>query len=342
MTGAEHAISFGGTIVVGELPPSQPGTLTIADAGLLDGEPHVVVQGRPTIQAVEQLADSALARGAERVVAVGCGATLDAAKLIAIRAETKLVLVPCGAEPYRAVARFAVVDDAECNRPTVVDERFARGTVILAPRLLERLAPDTVATHALDTAVQATESLLSTQRHPFARTQALSALTAVSQETAGAATSTDARLRVVIASFQAVESFSSTRLGIAHALASPLGTALGVTHDTINGILGEPVVRHWGDRVAGFDDVASGLGVAPRVDAVTAELARLRGLAGLPATLRDHGVLWENVEGVLPRAARSSGISVLPDALDDDRLRSFARQAWGANIDEEVLDVQPA
>jgi alcohol dehydrogenase len=342
MTAAQHVVSFAGTIVVGELPRPARRTLTIADDGLLDGVGDVAVRGRPTIELVEQLARDALTRRSERIVAVGCGATLDAAKLIALRAGAELVLVPCGAEPYRAVARFAVVDDVEGRRPTVVDERFARATVILAPRFLERVPPAAIAVHSLDTAVHAVESLLSAHRHPFARAQALGALAAVARDAERAASAMEAQIRLVVASFQAVESFSSTRLGIAHAVASPLGAALGVTHDTINGILGEYVVRFWDDDVRGFEDVASGLGVAPSADAVAGRLAWLRGLAELPATLREHGIAWTDVAGVLPRAARSSGIAVLPRTLGDGGLEAFSRQAWGVTVDEEVLDVQPA
>lgn len=348
-----HDIAFKGTLRFDAALDGSPRTLLLAEAGvrvpelearMLGGELTIVVrEQRPDTHFVVELSEQASALGVERVAAIGAGAFLDAIKVTALAVESRtgraveLVLVPCGAEPYRAFTRFAVVDDGK-KRPTVVDERFGCATVVLVPDLLERLPGYAIARHALDSAVHAIESLLSSLTHPFARAQAMAALRTIAEHTASMeAASGESRTDLVVASCLAAEAFSSTKLGLAHAVASPLGTELGVTHDTLNGVLGEAVIAFWGADVDGFREVAAALGLPRNPVQVRARLASLRQAARLPASLRELGIPWSSVEAILPRAARSSGLAALPRALPDSGLETFARRAWLGSVDEEVL-----
>ena len=352
MSPGGYAPSFAGEIVVGEEALPEAALVLVdahlsapaLDAGLFAGDALVVLsERRPDRGFVADALAAASAGGAAQVAAIGSGALLDAAKLVSLALEEQrglpvpLTFVPCGPEPYRAFARFAVVDQ-DGQRPTVVDPRFARARVLLATRLLAAQAEEIVAVHALDTAVHCVESLLSSHAHPAARLLALAALRTVAEEvprfrgepeTAGA--------RLVVAAAAAVEAFSTTRLGLAHAIASPLGTRLGVTHDTINGVLGEAVVTFWGEEVPGFADVAAGLGVEPSLGAVVDALAWLRARATLPASLEAMGVAWSDVESVLPQAARSSGIAALPGPVDAASIESFAARAWAGGVSQEEV-----
>jgi alcohol dehydrogenase class IV len=346
----EHRVSFRGSISYGGLPSSTLRTLVVDDTRFLDddllaavgAEQVVHIDERPNAAVVDHLATKAREVDAERVLAVGSGALIDAVKLAwrererDVGRELDAVFVPCGPEPYRAVARFAVVDDACGERPTVVDDRFARALVCVAPTLLDRLPDFVVAVHALDSAVHAIESLLSTFTTPISRALAIAALRTIAGEP-----SPD-RARLVTSSFLAVEAFASTRLGIAHAIASPLAATLGVTHDTINGVLGEAVVEFWGAGADGFADVADACGAELTAADVTAVLARLRADAGVPDSLQELGIPWPSVERILPRAAQSSGIAVLPSPVSRGELEAFARRAWKGRIDEEVADARPA
>jgi alcohol dehydrogenase len=347
-----HSSSFTGELVLGAEPLGERAlvlvdrelTTHVRAAGLIaDDIPVVAVEGRPD----RTFVDHAVAVGAEAmcIAAVGSGALIDAAKLVALRLELRrrqpvpLTFVPCGSEPYRAFARFAVVDE-NGERPTVVDDRFGRARVVLVPELLAAQGERAVAVHALDTAVHAIESLLSTRAHPYARLLAASALRTVGEEVGRPEEQLElAATRLVTAAAAAVEAFGTTRLGLAHALASPLGTRLGVAHDTINGVLGEQVIGFWGDRVAGFRDIAAALGVAPSQPAVEEALARIRRRAGLPSSLAGLGIAWDDVRSVLPTTGRSSGIGVLPAPVDSSGIESFALRAWaGDDATEEVAD----
>lgn len=347
----EHHVNFKGSIVYGRPLPSTRRTLAVDDSGLLDehflaGAPLIAdvvrVERRPDASLVDSLVSRVHAEQAERLIAIGSGALIDAVKLVLQRAEStserelELVFVPCGAEPYRAVVRFSVVDDERGERPTVLDERFARAEVCIAPSLLDRVPDETIATSVLDSAVHAIESLLSSHSNPLSSALATSAL-----RTFFVGERSD-RERLITGSFLAAEAFASTKLGLAHAIASPLGTDLGITHDTINGVLGQTVIEYWDGAVPGFAGIAEACGVSPTAGGLSAAMGEWRIAAELPDSLDELGIGWERVEAILPRAARSSGIALLPRPLPDGGLEAFARRAWQGRIEQEVAHAEPA
>lgn len=353
-----HSVTFRGTIGTAWRPANGP-RLIVADEHLTqplrqerltdDADEVIFRLQRPDQAFVDELTEAIRKSQIGEVVAVGSGALIDAAKVAhraAASADTRtldLLFVPCGPEPYRAVTAFAVVDDTNGQRPTEFDPGFAAAEVLLVEALLATVPPADLAVHALDTAVHAIESLFSRQANPLARALAMSALRAIRDElTAAAAPSARSRTRLAIASFLAAEAFATTRLGIAHALASPLGAELGITHDTINGILGEPMIELWGADAPGFTDVAAACDVAPNVPDVLSVLAQMRELAHLPASLAGLGISWTSIEAVLPKAAKSSGMSVLARQPDATTLERFAQRAWRNAVDQEVLDARTA
>jgi maleylacetate reductase len=308
-----------------------------ARLGCIIGE-RISIDRRPTQATVDVAATRLIAQGGGRLIAVGSGALLDVGKLAFQRASESgapvaLVMVPCGAEPYRAVAQFAVVDAPDGSRPTELDQRFAACDVLVLDDLLRRLPPAVVALAAADTAVHSIESLLSRKATTYSRMLATAALRTVIEASDPA--------QVVSASFLAVEAFASTRLGLAHAVASPLGTELGVTHDAINAVLGDALVDYWGPRPTAFRYVAEACATTTH-DNVKAHLARLRDAAGLPSSLSELGITWTSVSNVLPRAARSSGISVLPETVSPTELEAFAARGWRGATTKEVAVAEPA
>jgi alcohol dehydrogenase len=215
-----------------------------------------------------------------------------------------------------------------------VEAAFGAGTVVVLSDLLAMLDAEVVGVHAMDTLVHAVESLLSCRSEPVSTALAGSAIRSVTEETPTALTAADrsatgrARARLVTAACLVVEAFSATRLGLAHAIASPLGTALGITHDTINGVLGPTLIRFWGDDTPGLGQVAAALGVPAAADRVADVLDEYRRLARLPRSLQEMGIQWDSIVAVLPQAARSSGMRSLPRPIDAHELERFARLAW--------------
>jgi alcohol dehydrogenase class IV len=306
------------------------------------GEKGAAVYERPVRASVDRLVKEVSACGGiGEIVAVGDGALLDAAKLVGQRIRQDLnlsltfVFVPCGAEPYRAFTAFSVVDaDDRRERPTVRDPLFATAQVVLWDRLLESLDTRLIALNALDSCVHAIESIFSKLATPISRQFALTALRIVADDldaavAGGPGVRRAARVRILTAAYFAAEAFAPTKLGIAHSIASPLGTAQGITHDTINGVLGPVMVRHWG-AIDGMQDAISALSLGPESGAeeVATVLDRYRIAAGLPASLRELGIEWETVKRILPRAAKSAGIPNLPRDIGAHGVEAFARIGW--------------
>jgi len=338
----EHSISFRGRYVFGLPQSTGSRQLVVCDGavrdqaaklGVIDDDTTVVVpEARPTLSSRDTLVTRLLAERASGLVGIGSGSTLDLCKracsALPDDRPCRLVLLPAGAEPYRAVARFAALDQPGATRSSVQDEKHSAGTVVLLPELLEGVPEQTFRVAVADSLVHGIECLLSTRRQPFAEAAAVDALRRLNTAPAAARDSGHARLDRVIAMFDLTEAFSSTRLGLAHALASPLGGRLRMTHDRLNAVLGSAVVRFWGSAAAGFRRIAEALNVAPSVDAVAAEIGARVAEAGLPRSLRELGIGWDDVRSVLPTTMKSSGMPFLPRALTLEEVEQFAARAW--------------
>lgn len=293
-----HPVSFRGTYVLGvPVPGARSRDIVVCGANILAEASSVglwqtdamiiEIEGRPDVLTCNNLIEHVIEARPDRLIAIGDGAVLDVGKRALVGVEAVdvhpgLVLAPCGVEPYRAVARFAVLDDGPGSRSSVQHERHASATVAVVPELLESLDHDIIAVAALDTLVQGIESLLSMRAQPVTRALATEGMRGIRREAISDFDGGLARARAIFAVFLVVEAFSSTRLGIAHAVASPLGSRLGITHDVLNGILGDAVVEFWAAETAGFTDVVAAFEVEPSVEAIRSVLAEHRHRAATP------------------------------------------------------------
>lgn len=305
------------------------------------GASVLTVDDRPDWATVQELVERLRENPSHQIVGVGDGSVLDAAKLAAYtvgtepgRSYPKVALAPAGREPYRAVAAFAVVD-RDGERPTTVDPAIAAADVFLVEELIDTVAATTFALVAADLAVMAVDSLMSRRSSGLSRSLATAALDAVAGwlESTGRAAPAG-RTNLIVGSFLATEAMMATRLGLAHAIASPLGTATGLTHDSINAILGPYVFQKWRDESSAVAAIAHGLRRPPEAGPVLDGLNRLRSDAGLPASLRELGVAWSAVEQALPTSAMSSGLPLLPVPLGPGDLEAFALTAWSGEDPE--------
>ncbi|BCJ70017.1 iron-containing alcohol dehydrogenase [Polymorphospora rubra] len=256
-----------------------------------------------------------------RLVVIGDGATLDVGKQAWLGAASapELVLVPVGAEPWRAFAPFTSLYDPDGRRVSRVDPALGGARVVIDTDALAGRSATVRHLARADTAVHAVEVLVSRRTRDWGRALATAGLAALRR---------DRPADDVVAAGLVTEAFASTGLGLAHAAASPLGARAGRTHDTVNVLLGPYVVEFWGDRVD-WSEVATVLGTAADAGAVAGRLRELRKLAGVPATLDAAGFGWEQVADVVPAALRSSGMPWLPEPVDDAALTGLLRRAFG-------------
>lgn len=262
-------------------------------------------------------------RRPHRLLAAGDGATLDVAKYawLAAGGGPVLVLAPVGAEPWRAFAPFTSLYEPDGGRVSRPDQRLASARVVVDPVALAQRPDRVTRLHRADSTVHAVELLLNTAARDRHRALARAGLSALDS----AATGDD-----VVGAGLITEGFAPVGLGLAHAVASPLGARAGRTHDTVNVIAAPYVMRYWGDRID-WSTVAAALGTPAAAEAVAGALADRCAQAGLAGCLREAGFTRDEVLAVVPAALRSSGIPRLPRPTTAAEITRLLERAWAGS-----------
>jgi alcohol dehydrogenase len=210
------------------------------------------VQANPTTKNVE--AGAAKLRGSPEsvVVAVGGGSVLDAAKAIALvgpnggsvadfpvgckpkKPGHTIVAVPTTAGTGSETNMFGVVTDPKLGRKVLVAHPSVLPVaVVLDPELTRDLPPVPTATCGMDVLTHAIEAFTSNRSNPFADSLALRAIAMVASNLAIAVEdgkNLEARSQMLLAAHIAGLAFSSSGLGICHAMGHPLSARLDVAH----------------------------------------------------------------------------------------------------------------
>jgi alcohol dehydrogenase len=210
------------------------------------------IQSNPTTKNVE--AGAAKLRGSPEsvVVAVGGGSVIDAAKAIALvgpnggsvadfpvgckpkKPGHTIVAVPTTAGTGSETNMFGVVTDPKLGRKVLVAHQSVLPvSVVLDPELTRDLPPVPTATCGMDVLTHAIEAFTSNRANPFADSLALRAIAMVSGSLATAVEdgkNLEARSQMLLAAHIAGLAFSSSGLGICHAMGHPLSARLDVAH----------------------------------------------------------------------------------------------------------------
>ncbi len=240
---------------------------------------------RPTVDAADAVDELVSATGVTRLMSAGAGLVMDAAKLTVYRRRERTgelldhIAIPCGPEPYRAVAPFSMYEGAPGIREGVWGDWLRPTDVAVVHELLAQLDPATVALFSGDSLVHAVESVLTTLSNDVSERHALAALAVFAEQ---ANTESPARPELVLASIDAARAFDTTKLGLAHALSRPLGIAAGISHDGYNLMLGSAVVGYWGDEVIVGSPLARILSVEPTARAWADLIDGYRAEQGFP------------------------------------------------------------
>ena len=271
------------------------------------------VTPNPTTTCVDEGSDLAASVGAEAVVAVGGGSSMDAAKGIALgavnpqrgigldyrtefaRHALPIIAVPTTAGTGAEVNAFGVITDVVSRRKFYVghDSALPRAAV-LDPDLTVGLPPAATAATGMDALTHALESYLSVRANPYSDGIALQVISTVAgflPRAVAVGTDIEARAELLLASHVAGVGFSHTGLGLVHGIAHPLGAQFNIPHGLALCMVIEGVLRFnlsaRADRIA---RVAFALGVghshgttvenAEAAIQGIAELARQMGLTG--------------------------------------------------------------
>ena len=321
----------------------------------------------PTSSCVNSCVQVAEEAGADVIIGLGGGSSMDTAKGCnfvltnggamkdywgvgkASKPMLPLVAVPTTAGTGSECQSFALISDDETHRKMACGDKKALARVaILDPELtVSQPAAVTACTgvdalaHALEAAVTKDRNAASARHARLAFLLVQSNLETVLSTPANA----EARGQVLLGASHAGAAIENSMLGAAHSMANPLTARLGVVHGQAVGIALPAVMRFNAELpevrsiYAGFARDA-GLAAADSsdVEAASACIARVENLlvaAGFPATLEEHGFAADEVDGLAAEAAEqwTAGFNPRPvRAGDFSELYAslFAASACGA------------
>lgn len=212
----------------------------------------------PTVAVVETAAERAKASGCGCIVAVGGGSSMDTAKAVNILMSNEgsitdyegpdrvlkpglpLIAIPTTSGTGSEVTSVSVVTDPVRKRKMVIAGQNVGASLAIAdPDLTLGLPSKITAATGMDALTHAMEAYMSTLASPATDVNALKAIELIYKslpvcvrEPGNAGARSDLMLGSTLAGF----AFNSAILGIAHAIAHPLGAYFGVAHGDGNAI----------------------------------------------------------------------------------------------------------
>ena len=290
------------------------------------------IKPNPTIENVQTGVAAFRASGADCIVAIGGGSSMDTAKAIGIIianpefadvrslegvAPTKNKCVPIIAVPTTAgtaaeVTINYVITDAEKNRKMVcVDVHDIPVVAVVDPDMMSSMPKGLTAATGMDALTHAIEGYITKGAWAMSDMFHLKAIEIIAKSLRGAVANTpEGREGMALGQYIAGMGFSNVGLGIVHSMAHPLGALYDTPHGVANAIL-LPTVMEYNAEATGekYRDIARAMGVEG-VDKMTLDEARkaavdaVRKLSedvGIPKTLR--GIVKEEDLDFLAQSA---------------------------------------
>lgn len=244
------------------------------------------VQENPTIENVQDGVEKFKASGADYIIAVGGGSSMDAAKAIGIiitnpeyadvrslefgvaeptkNKSVPIIAVATTAGTAAEVTINYVITDVEKNRKFVcVDPHDLPVVAIVDPELMLTMPKVLTAATGLDALTHAIEGFTTKAAWEMTDMFHLKAIELIGKYLRGAVKNDrEAKEKMALASYIAGMGFSNVGLGIVHSMAHPLGAFYNTPHGIANAII-LPTVMEYNAPFTGekFRDIAKALGV---------------------------------------------------------------------------------
>lgn len=360
---ADHVKMLGGTkvLIVGDPGVVQAGVVNrLTDPLAAASIPYVIfsdIEADPDIASVESGAALAKSEGCDLVVGVGGGSSLDTAKAIGImltnpghirdyvglnkvlHQAAPVIAVPTTAGTGSEMTIWSVLSDKKEKVKLSVGSPYNCPTLALCdPELTVTLPPPITAATGMDALTHALESYVNKATQPISEGLSVQSMKMIARSLRLAVVQGEnlqARHDMLLASLIAAMAFNSTRLGIAHALALPLGAHFKIPHGTVNAIL-LPEVMQFNiiGNVAKFAEIASIFGekvehltMREAAERSVAAIRRLKDDVGITQTLSDYGLQEQHLDMIAEEAMLSGNIAVNPRKPTLNDLKDICRAA---------------
>ena len=290
----------------------------VLDKAGLDYEIYSDIKANPTIENCQHGVKAFKASGADYLIAIGGGSSMDTSKAIGIVvanpefsdirslegvAPTKNKAVPIFAVPTTAgtaaeVTINYVITDAEKNRKMVcVDVHDIPVVAFVDPDMMSSMPKGLTAATGMDALTHAIEGYITKGAWELSDMFHLKAIEIISRALRGAVENIpEGREEMALGQYIAGMGFSNVGLGIVHSMAHPLGALYDTPHGVANAII-LPTVMEYNAPATGekYRDIAKAMGVKGTDDMTQDEyrkaavdaVKRLASDVGIPADLKE-------------------------------------------------------
>ncbi|MBR5620056.1 MAG: lactaldehyde reductase [Clostridia bacterium] len=257
----------------------------LLDAAGIPFELFSEIKPNPSIENVQSGVAAFKASGANGIVAIGGGSSMDTAKAIGIIAENPsfadvrslegvaptekhavfTVAVPTTAGTAAEVTINYVITDVEKKRKFVcVDTNDIPEVAVIDPDMMASMPKGLTASTGMDALTHAIEGYITKAAWQMTDMFHLEAIRLIAQHLRGAVENTpEGREGMALAQYVAGMGFSNVGLGIVHSMAHALGAVYDTPHGVANAIL-LPTVMEYNAPCTGekYREIARAMGVA--------------------------------------------------------------------------------
>lgn len=358
---AEHVRTLGGTkvLIVCDQGVVKAGVAELVAAPLVQAgiayELFSDIEADPDISSVEKGTELAKSEGCDLIVGVGGGSSLDTAKAIGImltnegsirdyvgidkvvHAAAPVIAVPTTAGTGSEMTIWSVLSDKKSKVKLSVGSTYNCPKLALCdPELTLTLPPHITAATGMDALTHALESYVNKATQPISEGLALQAMKLIARSLRTAVAQGEnlpARHDMLMASLIAAMAFNSTRLGLAHALALPLGAHFHIPHGTVNAILLPEVmafnvignIPKFAEIAGVFGERTEQLSLREAAERSAAAVRQLKHDVGISATLSDYGVEEQHLDLIVEEAMQSGNVPVNPRKPTAEDLKNICR-----------------
>ena len=310
----------------------------VLDNAEIDYEIYSEIKPNPTIKNVQTGVKAFKNSGADCIIAIGGGSSMDTAKAIGIIIKNPdfadvrslegvapttnkcvpIIAVPTTAGTAAEVTINYVITDTEKNRKMVcVDPKDIPVVAVVYPDMMSSMPKGLTAATGMDALTHAIEGYITAGAWELSDMFHLKAIEIISRSLRGAVENTpEGREGMALGQYVAGMGFSNVGLGIVHSMAHPLGALYDTPHGVANAII-LPTVMEYNAPATGekYRNIAKAMGVEG-VDEMTLDEARKAAVDAVKKLSHDVGIP-ENLKDIV----KPEDVDFLAQSAYDDACR---------------------
>ena len=306
----------------------------VLDEASFPYEIYSEIKPNPTVTNVQQGVEAFKASGADCLIAIGGGSSMDTSKGIGIVANnpefadvvslegcapTKHKSVPIIAMPTTAgtgaevTINYVIIDEERKAKMVCVDPNDIPAVAIVDPELMYSLPKSLTAATGMDALTHAIEGYINKGAWVMSDMYELQAIKMIAENLPLAVeepTNPVGREGMALAQYIAAQAFSNVGLGLVHGMVHPMGSLHDIPHGVANALLLPTIMEfNMPTRVEKYGVIARHMGVdttgmtpeqaaQAAVDAVRALSVRV----GIPQRLSDLGITEQDIPALAKQA----------------------------------------